>query len=92
MPGSAQRILAMAEATISGPVEDAAKLTDAEIEATKRGLSFAIRLTSAMALAAVLFFALGVAGVGNVTACITAGSVCLSIPVVMLVRSFITRS
>jgi hypothetical protein len=45
-----------------------------------------------MALAAVVFFALGVAGVGSVTACITAGSVCLSVPVVMLVRSFITRS
>ena len=52
----------MAEATISGPVENAAKLTNAEIEATKRGLSFAIRLTSAMALAAVLFFVLWLVG------------------------------
>lgn len=92
VPGSALRILAMTETTISGPIENTARLTAAEIEASNRGLSFAIRLTSAMAFAAVVFFALGVAGVGNLTACITAGSVCLSIPVVMLVRSFITRS
>jgi len=86
------RILAMAEITISGPVENAAKLTNAEIEASKLGLSYAIKLTSAMAVAAVIFFALGIAGVGSTAASITAGSVCLSIPVVMLVRSFITRS
>jgi hypothetical protein len=82
----------MTETTISGPIENTARLTAAEIEASKRGLSFAIRLTSAMAFAAVVFFALGVAGAGNLTACVTAGSVCLSIPVVMLVRSFITHS
>lgn len=82
----------MTEATIAGPLENAAKLTDAEIEASRRGLKFAIGLTSAMAVAAVTFFALAVAGVGNLAACITAGSVCLSIPVVMLVRSFITHS
>jgi hypothetical protein len=34
---------------------------------------------------------LAVAGVGT-TAALTAGGVCLSIPVVMIVRSFITRS
>jgi uncharacterized membrane protein len=92
VPGSAQRILAMTEKAISGPIENDTKLTNAEIDASKRGLSFAIRLTSAMSLAAVAFFALGIAGVGNSTVSITAGSVCLSVPVVMLVRSFITRS
>jgi uncharacterized membrane protein len=92
VPGAAARILAMAEATISGPIQNTAKLTDAEIEASKRGLNFAIALTSAMSVASVLFFALAVAGVGSSAACITAGSVCLSIPVVMLVRAFITRS
>lgn len=92
VPGSAQRILAMTEKAISGPIDNDTKLTNAEIDASKRGLSFAIRLTSAMAFAAVAFFALGIAGVGNLTASITAGSVCLSVPVVMLVRSFITRS
>lgn len=82
----------MAEAAISGPIQNTAKLTDAEIEASKRGLNFAIALTSVMSLASVVFFVLAVAGVGSATACITAGSVCLSIPVVMLVRAFITRS
>ena len=91
VPGSAERIIAMAELAVRGPIENAAKLTEAEIEASKRGLSFAIKLTSAMSLAAVVFFALAVAGIGR-TAALTAGGVCLSVPVVMLVRSFITRS
>ena len=82
----------MTENLISGPIDNDTKLTNAEIDASSRGLSFAMRLTAAMALAAVVFFALGVAGAGNAAASITAGSVCLSVPVVMLVRSFITRS
>lgn len=36
IPGSALRILAMAETVISGPVQNAAKLTDAEIEGSRR--------------------------------------------------------
>jgi len=82
----------MAELTISGPMENAAKLTTAEIEASKLGLSYAIKLTSAMTLAAVISFALGIVGIGSTVACLTAGSVYLSVPVVMLVRSFIARS
>jgi uncharacterized membrane protein len=89
--GSAKRMIDMAELAVRGPIENTAKLTDAEIEASKRGLSFAIILTAVSFIAAVAFFALAVAGVG-VTAAITAGSVCLSIPVVMIIRSFITRS
>lgn len=73
-------------------MENAAKLTQAEIDASRRGLRFAMGLTASLSAAAVVFFALGIAGVGNTGACITAGSVCLSIPVVMLIRSFITRS
>jgi uncharacterized membrane protein len=92
VPGAALRILAMAEAVVAGPVENAAKLTQAEIDASRRGLRFAMGLTASLSAAAVVFFALGIAGVGNTGACITAGSVCLSIPVVMLIRSFITRS
>jgi uncharacterized membrane protein len=92
VPGAAMRILAMAETAISGPIQNAAKLTDAEIEASKRGLTFAIALTSIMSIASIIFFILAVLGVGSTAACITAGSVCLSIPVVMLVRAFITRS
>ncbi len=82
----------MAEMAVSSPLRDAAKLTDAEIEASRRGLSFAIGLTCAMAVASITFFVLGVLGVGSTATAITAGSVCLSVPVVMLIRSFITRS
>jgi uncharacterized membrane protein len=92
VPGAAMRILSMAEAAISGPIQNTAKLTDAEIEASKRGLTFAIALTSVMSIASIVFFILAVVGVGSTAACITAGSVCLSVPVVMLVRAFITRS
>ena len=81
----------MAELAVRGPIENVAKLTEAEIDASRHGLSFAIKLTAAMAFAAVVFFALAVAGIG-VTAALTAGGVCLSVPVVMLIRSFITRS
>jgi hypothetical protein len=81
----------MAELAVSGPIENTAKQTDAEIDTSKRGLSFAMRLTAGMAVTAIIFFALGVAGIGT-TAAITAGGICLSVPVVMLVRSFITRS
>jgi uncharacterized membrane protein len=91
VPGSAERMIAMAELAVRGPIDNTAKLTDAEIDASKRGLSFAIILTSTSFIVAVAFFALAVAGVG-VTAAITAGSVFLSVPVVMLIRSFITRS
>ncbi len=91
VPGAAERIISMAELAVSGPIDNAAKLTDAEIDASKRGLSFAMKLTAGMAIVAVIFFALGVAGIGT-TAAITAGGVCLSVPVVMLIRSFITRS
>jgi uncharacterized membrane protein len=89
--GSAARMIDMAELAVRGPIENTAKLTDAEIEASKRGLTFAMVLTSTSTIVAVVFFALAVAGIG-VTAAITAGSVFLSVPVVMLIRSFITRS
>jgi hypothetical protein len=82
----------MTEAAVAGPVESAAKLTAAEIEASQRGLTFAMRLTAGLSLSAVVFFFLGIFGIGSLAACMTAGTVCLSIPVVMLIRSFITRS
>lgn len=92
VPGAALRILAMMEAAVAGPIEDAARLTIAEIQASRRGLAFAMWLTASLSVAAVAFFCLGAFGVGNVAACMTAGTVCLSIPVVKLIRSFITRS
>ena len=91
VPGSAERIISMAELAVRGPIENTAKVTDAEIEASKQGMTFAMVLTSVMSIAAIIFFALAVAGIGK-TAALTAGGVCLSVPVVMLIRSFITRS
>jgi hypothetical protein len=92
VPGAALRILAMMEAAVAGPVENAALLTRAEIQASRRGLVFAMGLTASLSAAAIAFFCLGIFGVGNLAACMTSGTVCLSIPVVMLIRSFITRS
>jgi uncharacterized membrane protein len=96
VPGSALRIIAMAETAISGPIENTRNLTNSEIDLSTRGMSFAVRLTTAMTTAAVVFFALGialaVAGLPGANVCLTAGGVCLSVPVVMLIRSFITRS
>lgn len=91
LPGAAERILAMAELAVRGPIDESAKLSTAEIDASKRGLTFAMRLTLGMSVMAVIFFILAVAGIGTAAA-LTAGGVCLSIPVVMLIRSFITRS
>lgn len=82
----------MAETAISGPIQRDAQLAEAEIEASRRGLTFAMALTTATTIMSALFFALAIAGVGSAAACITAGSVFLSVPVVMLIRSFITRS
>lgn len=82
----------MAETVATGQIENAKALTNAEIATSKRGLSFAMRLTMAMVGASVVFFALAVAGVGNTAAAITAGSLFLSVPVIMLIRSFMTLS
>jgi hypothetical protein len=82
----------MAEKSVTGRIDDDAKSTDAEIEAARRGLTFAMRLTSAMTFAAIVFFVLGGTGIGHTAAWMTAGGICLSVPVVMLIRSFITRS
>ena len=67
----------MAELTLKARTDDTAKLTDAEIDATKRGLTFAMRLTLGMSVVAVVFFSLAVAGIGT-TAALTAGGVFVS--------------
>jgi uncharacterized membrane protein len=91
VPGSAERIIAMAELALRSPIENTTKQTDAEIEVSKDGLSFAKKLTVVMVAAALVFLALGVAGIGTAAA-ITAGGICVSVPVIMLIRSFIGRS
>ena len=64
----------MAEKSITGRIDEDAKSTDAEIEAARRGLSFAMRLTSAMTLVTVVFFVLGGTGIGRTAAWMTAGA------------------
>jgi uncharacterized membrane protein len=92
LPGAAERILSMAETAATGQIDNQKKIAAAEIDASKRGLTFAMRLTMIMVGISAVFFMLGITRVGNVTASITAGSVFLSVPVIMLVRAFITRS
>jgi uncharacterized membrane protein len=92
LPGSAERILCMAEKAATGMIDNARAVAEAEIEGSKRGLSFAMWLTGVMVAVSAAFFAAAVSGSGDVAAAITAGSVFLSVPVIMLIRSFITRS
>jgi uncharacterized membrane protein len=83
LPGSAKKILKMARKSLTGHLVIADKLTTAEIKAAKRGQDRALALTLIAFIASIVFFSLGnsVAGVAFV-----------SVPVVMLIRSFITRS
>jgi uncharacterized membrane protein len=91
LPGAAERILLMAETAVTGRIEADKKIADAEIHASKRGLSFGMTLTVTVTAVSVMFYSLAVAGVGNRPAAITAGSVFLSLPMIMLIRSFIAR-
>jgi uncharacterized membrane protein len=82
LPGSAERILAMAETVAIGEIRTNDKLADAEIVAGKQGLALAAALTLIAFIAAIAFFALGDP---------IAGGLFLSFPVIMLIRSFIDQ-
>jgi uncharacterized membrane protein len=92
LEGAAERILTMAETAITGRIDADKKLAAAEIESTKQGLSFAMRLTIGTTGASAGFFAVAVADVGDTRSALIAGGAFLSVPVVMLIRSFIRRS
>lgn len=83
IPDAPERILRMAEATTSKAADTDALLAKADAELSNQGLNLAFMITLIALIASIVFFALGneVAGVAMV-----------SLPVVMLVRSFITRS
>jgi uncharacterized membrane protein len=83
LPGSAKKILKMAVKSVTGHIVIADKLTTAEIKAAKRGQDRALALTLIAFIASIVFFSLGNA---------VAGVAFISVPVVMLIRSFITRS
>lgn len=80
VPGAAERIIAMTEANSVGRLKLDEKIADAEIEASKQGLSLAFVLAFMCVVASIVFFA-----VGNVIA----GSVFLGMPAAMLIKAFI---
>lgn len=80
VPGAADRILAMAESDTTERAALDRKLADAEIENARGGRNQAYSLTLTALVAAIVFFALGNP---------VAGAVLLSMPVVMLIRSFL---
>jgi uncharacterized membrane protein len=83
LPGSAERILVMAEKAATGEIDTADRLASAEIEGARTGQILAFTLTLFAFAAAVVFFALGNRW---------AGVAFTSVPVVMLIRSFLRRS
>jgi uncharacterized membrane protein len=82
-PGLAERIAAGAETVATGDIRTRDKIADAAIERAKVGQAFAFMLTIIALGAAIVFFALH----DNI-----AGGVLLSVPMVMLIRSFLSRS
>lgn len=82
-PGLAERITAMAETVATGDIKRRAKIADAEIERARTGQAMAALITTIALGAAIYFFA-----VDNPVA----GGVLLSVPVIMLVRTFLGRS
>jgi uncharacterized membrane protein len=83
LPGAAERILMMAETAATGEIRILEKQSDAEIEAAKRGQLLAAGLTVCAMIGSAGFFA-----VGNTVA----GVAFLSLPLLLLIRSFITTS
>lgn len=82
-PGLAERIMAMAETVATGDIKTRDKLADAEIDRARTGQSLAFLFTLIALGGASWFFAIG----KNI-----AGGVLLSVPVIMLIRSFLGRS
>ena len=80
VPGTAAEIMAVFGKSAPGRIDIADRLAKAEIETARNGLSLAFCLTLLAFAASIMFFALGneVAGIAF-----------LSLPVVMLIRSFL---
>ncbi|MFF9346882.1 DUF2335 domain-containing protein [Streptomyces sp. NPDC014734] len=83
LPGAADRILAMAETAATGRIKIEERQAEAEISAASTGQGSALFLTICAMIGAAAFFMAG----KNI-----AGGAFLSVPVVMLIRSFITRT
>jgi uncharacterized membrane protein len=78
--GFAERIMTMAETVTTGDIKTRDRIAQAEIERARSGQALAFLLTIIAMGASIYFFA-----TGNPVA----GGVLLSVPVVMLIRSFL---
>jgi uncharacterized membrane protein len=80
VPGFAQRYLLMTERAVTGHIDRDDKLAEAEVDLGKTGQALAFGLTLIAMTAAIVFFAVG----NNV-----AGLAFLSVPLLLLIRSFL---
>lgn len=80
VPGAAERIISMAEHSLTGAIRIDSRLADAEITTVKRGQVIAGLLTAVSLVASIIFFAAGNA---------IAGGALISMPLVLLVQSFL---
>ncbi|MBB0245864.1 DUF2335 domain-containing protein [Streptomyces alkaliphilus] len=83
LPGAAERILRMAETVATGNIRVTERQAEAEIRTAQRGQLLAAALTLAAMTGAGAFFLLGNQ---------VAGIALLSLPLLMLIRSFLMRS
>jgi uncharacterized membrane protein len=81
--GLAERIMAMAETAVTGDIRTRDKVADAAIARARAGQIMAFSLTLIALCAAVLFFVFNKP---------VAGGVLVSVPVIMLIRSFLNPS
>jgi len=82
VPGMAEHILSITERTVTGKIDAANKLADAEVQAAKASLSVIIGLTFLAFIASATFFALRSQ---------VAGIAFTSFLMILLVRSFLAR-
>lgn len=82
-PGLAERITAMAETAVTGDIRTRDKVADAAIARAKAGQLMAFCLTLVALCASVVFFVFDKP---------LAGGVLVSVPVIMLIRSFLSSS
>lgn len=80
VPGWAERYLAMTERSVTGHIDRDDRLADAEVEQGRSGQALAFGLTLIAMTVSVVFFALG-----NTVA----GLAFLSVPLLLLIRSFL---
>ncbi len=81
VPGSAERIIRMAEADTTQKADTDRLLAEGEVDAEKQGIALAFVLALACIIASIVFFALGNE---------IAGAVLVGLPLMTVIGSFIT--